>query len=228
MVRIARPDAPAGLLRRQAAWTDRWRAIREGALQGEWATTSAKKLLREALLPVAHGKCAFCESTLGVTSYPEIEHYAAKTLAPNLCFEWTNLLPACRRCNGAKADQEHRGVLLKPDSEDPEPFFWIDPGSGKLEPHPNLNEEGKRRAEETIRICNLQRGPLCVKRAETLVRVGRWLRSVAAEGLTVELRQQWGEIAHPATEYKLVVRWMLDLAGLPLLAGEDRRRFQGR
>ena len=49
----------------------------------------------------------YCESALEVTSYLEIEHYVAKTVTPELAFEWTNLLPACRLCNNAKGEQDH-------------------------------------------------------------------------------------------------------------------------
>src|SRR5580658_6712901 len=123
---------------------------------------------RRCLRGLAHGKCVYCESALGVTTYLEIEHYVAKTVTPALAFEWTNLLPACRLCNNAKSEQDHKGALLKPDAEDPEPYFWIHPDTGKLEPHPKLDAAQSRRANETIRICDLERPALCVKRVDML------------------------------------------------------------
>lgn len=228
MIRIRRGPAPAELRKRQSAWTERWKRIRSQRLNAPWATDSAKTLLQTALDPLAHGKCAFCESTLGVTTYLEIEHYIAKSVNPEKTFEWENLLPACRLCNGAKGDADHQGRLLKPDAEDPEPFFWLHP-EGKLEPHPNLDDRQRRRAEETIRLLDLQRGPLCENRMGTRRLVTRWLERAGQQGRTVlrELREEWESLVDPRAEYKLVIRRTLELAGQPDLAEEDRRRFRG-
>jgi hypothetical protein len=60
-------------------------------------------LTEQALSALYHGKCAYCE-TRGVI---EIEHYRPKK-GPRekghygyywLCYEWTNLVPACHDCN---------------------------------------------------------------------------------------------------------------------------------
>jgi len=179
MVRTPRHQAPpAQLVRNQARWTSRWEEIRAGRRKGEWATESAKKVLRPALERVARGKCAYCESLLGVTAHLEIEHYVAKTLNPDLAFEWTNLLPACGKCNGAKGEADHHNALLKPDAEDPEPYFWINAGTGELKPHPLLDEAGRQRVLQTIALCNLHRGPLCTKRLDMWLRVGNWLKLI--------------------------------------------------
>jgi uncharacterized protein (TIGR02646 family) len=212
-----RGSAPAELVRFRDRWTQRFLNIQPG---GDWATRKAKRILRSALTPLAHGKCIYCESTLQVTSELAIEHYAAKTVATDLVFEWTNLLPACRKCNGAKAECDHGGALLKPDVEDPEPFFWVHPDTGKLEPHPSLDAAATERARRSIEICDLQRPALCTKRVLMIERVGRWLRRPPDE-----LEEEWRELSHPGTEYKLVLRHVLRLRGLPTLVQADRDRF---
>lgn len=169
---------------------------------------------------MAYGKCVFCESALGVTTYLEIEHYVAKTVNSELAFEWTNLLPACRLCNNAKGEQDHKGTLLKPDAEDPEPYFWINPDTGKLEPHPRLDEAQSNRANETIRLCNLQRPALCTKRVEMLMRVLRWLSGAELTG------SEWEALSSPNQEYKLVLRHALEIRGHYALAEYDRKRFR--
>jgi uncharacterized protein (TIGR02646 family) len=176
---------------------------------------------------LAHGKCAFCESVLGVTTDLEIEHYVAKTIDPELTFEWTNLLPACHKCNSSKGNADHGGLLLKPDAEDPEPFFWLHP-EGRLEPHPRLDEAGRRRAEETIRLLNLQRGALCSKRVEMHDLVICWLERAGRhrERLPRRLRKEWENLLSPRAEYKYVIRSTLELAGHPELAEEDRRKWE--
>lgn len=68
--------------------------------------------VRDRLNEVYHDKCAYCERFCKA----EIEHYRPKKAvkeAPEhpgyywLCYEWTNLLPACRYCNteGGKGNQ---------------------------------------------------------------------------------------------------------------------------
>jgi len=126
MVHLQRHPEPEGLAHKKAAWTERWRTIHLKQSTKDWATAPAKKLLREALTSLAHGKCAYCEGRLGVTSYLEIEHHIAKTVNPDLVFEWTNLFPCCRLCNSKKQDINHDGALLKPDVDDPEQYLWVE------------------------------------------------------------------------------------------------------
>jgi uncharacterized protein (TIGR02646 family) len=206
--------APPQLIKHGKRWTARFQAGLAAGGQSDWATPQAKRVLRAALRELAYGKCVFCESALEVTTYLEIEHYVAKTVNSDLAFEWTNLLPACRLCNSAKGEQDHQGALLKPDAEDPEPYFWIHPDTGKLEPHPRLDEAHAHRAKETIRICNLQRPALCTKRVEMLMRVLRATGSL------------WKELCDPRTEYKLVLRHALELRDQHALAEYDRERFR--
>ena len=226
MVRTrARSAAPVQLVAHAARWTRRFEAILNGAQRGDWATRGSKKLISLALRELAHGKCVYCESALEVTVDLEVDHYVPKTVDPQLAFEWTNLLPSCRLCNRPKRDHNHANELLKPDDEDPEPFFWVHPDTGRLEPHPNLDASGRHRAEETIRLCDLQRGALCTRRIEMLGRVSRWLELVAAHGLTAELREEWESMTDPRSEYKFVLRHALILKNQPVLADEDRRKF---
>jgi uncharacterized protein (TIGR02646 family) len=210
-------------------WTKRWQRIRrDNPTSLDWATHKAKQVLKPVLHDMAHGKCVFCESALEVTSHLEIEHYVAKTRDPGRAFEWTNLLPSCSKCNNAKGEQDHANSLLKPDDEDPEPFFWIHPDTGELEPHPTLDEAGRKRAAETIRICNLQRAALCTKRTQMMARVFRWLEMIATAGvLSNTLREEWQELLDPRTEYKFVLRQVLsskDSLLWPISIGRCSRR----
>ncbi len=227
MVRTRSRPAPPGQLRANGTrWTARFEAILNGTKKGDWATRSAKKTIGLALRGLAHGKCVYCESVLGVTVDLEVDHYVAKTVNSALTFEWTNLLPSCRLCNRPKLDHDHSNALLKPDDEDPEPFFWIHPDTGRLEPHPTLSAPDRYRAEATIRLCDLQRAPICTRRIHMLGRTNRWLRQVAAaEALTSTLREEWTSLSNPASEYKFVLRHALALHGRDNLAQFDRERF---
>jgi hypothetical protein len=160
--------------------------------------------------------------------YLEIDHYVPKTADLALAFEWLNLFPACQVCNTSKGGRDHGNLLIKPDRDEPEEYFWIDPDSGELQPRSNLNAFQRRQAEVTVQLCGLQRGRLCERRVELLGRVRRWLRQISAcEGdLSPVLQEEWQSLAQPTAEFKLVLRHELRRLGAPELADEDKRRFE--
>ncbi len=219
MVRTrTRGPCPEFLQANQAAWTARWQAIAENRASGDWAIPQAKDLLKEAVLRLTHGKCAYCEGRVGPQSWKGIEHYHPKSIYRDQAFEWVNLFPICDICNGMKGNHDHRGALLKPDEEDPERFFSIHPDTGKLEAAPGLSDEDTRRAEETIRLCDLERSALCEERAELIESLSLCILRADSGSLESYLK--------PRTEYKLVVRKVFESKGLADLAAEDRRRYQ--
>jgi uncharacterized protein (TIGR02646 family) len=220
MVRTrARPNAPAALVRNARSWTARWvRLASTGG--GDWATISAKNALREPLLALTWGKCAFCEGALGAQAYSQIDHYVSRKIEPQRAFEWENLLPVCQICNACKGPSDHQGRLLKPDIEDPEPFFWIGP-EGDITPHPALDPSKVERATGTIRLCNLNRGELCAARQEVADSVRLWLARSDAH-----TREDWHRLSNPRHPYKIVVRNVLTIGKLPQLAAFDRDLFQ--
>lgn len=216
MIHTPRPPEPAKLKANRERWTNRWR--KTGPNQ-DWATKAAKQVIKEALRPMAHGKCAFCEGLLEVTSHFEIEHFVAKTNRET-AFEWSNLFPACGKCNREKSTLVQDVELVKPDIDDPEQFFWVNP-DGALEPHPRLTGSDLDRAKDTIKAYGLQRGSLRGKRQEAWVRIGRWkLRGLdAAEG---------DDFLKPEAEFKLVLRQLLAIDGHHALVQEDHERFERR
>jgi uncharacterized protein (TIGR02646 family) len=110
-------DCPPELASNAERWTARWQRLRQhNPTRLDWATPKAKRVLKPVIRELAYGKCVFCEGALEAQGHLEIEHYFAKTLAPDRCFEWTNLLPACSKCNNAKGEQDHGGTLLATDA----------------------------------------------------------------------------------------------------------------
>ena len=214
-----RGECPPLLKSKGAKWTKRWHRILDGHARGDWATPGAKKLLREAVLGLTHGKCAFCEGRLEVTTWAEIEHYHPKTRYPKHAFLWTNLFPACAICNLRKGEQDHQGALLKPDEEDPERYFWVHPDNGRLDPVPGLSPVEEARAAETIRICDLQRDALRAERSDLVRRLSRCL---ARGGDSEDL----AEFLDPRSAYKFVVRHVFDRYGCSRLADLDRHLFR--
>ncbi len=226
MILLVRPAEPDSLTRNRTQWTNRWINIRETGGTANWATPAAKSALRNPLLAFSRGKCAFCEERLRVTSYMEIEHYHAKTVQPALAFEWRNLFPACRICNGTKGELDHAGLLLRLDEEDPEPLLWLDQGTGELEPHPSLAPEQARRVDETTKAYGLKRGELCARRIEMIERVNEWLASVENQvDITPASDREWKRIVDPYTPLKFVIRHVLARRGQAQLAEVDRQAF---
>jgi hypothetical protein len=87
----------------------------------------------------------------------------------------------------------------------------------------------RTRVERTLDLCGLQRGGLCSRRIETMERTIFWLERVASKGgaLGPALREEWERLSNPTTEFKFVVRHVLETRGEPRLAAWDRRRFAG-
>jgi uncharacterized protein (TIGR02646 family) len=228
MVRLRRGPPPRLLQEQGAEWTERWRTMREKRRAGDWAPGPAKKVLSDELRKLAFGKCAFCESLLDVASYLEIEHYVAKALHPEHAFNWNNLFPICSRCNSAKGSADHAGTLIKPDDEDPERMLWLHPDTGKLEPRSDLEPVDRLRVERTLGLCDLQRGPLCTKRIQTMEFTIRWLERLShlEGGFDRLLREEWDRLIDPRTEYKFVIRHVFETRRQPRLAEWDRAKFR--
>lgn len=224
MVRLKRPDAPPKLRENQSDWTERWKRIRADRSDGDWATKTAKETLKPVLRMMSHGKCAFCETRLHEPNEPHIEHYTAKTVNEEIVFNWENLLPACSDCNTAKRNDDHQGALLKPDTEDPEPFFWLNPANGNLEPHPSLSAAKQARAAHTIQLCNLRRGALSESRRLIWNQVIRWIERAGTSVPVPKLHEELNEFLNPGHPHKLVIRLAFTESN-PGLADEDRRRF---
>lgn len=98
MIGLVRPHAPAVLTHAFVA-AGVARFVRDGS--SVWNIGDIKI----ALSNMSGGKCAYCELGLGEgAAYLEVEHFFAKNHHPHRVLDWTNLLPACRRCNGKKND----------------------------------------------------------------------------------------------------------------------------
>lgn len=75
-------------------------------------TIYGDKSVVNKLLAIYHHKCAYCES---YEPEPEVEHYRPKKRVTGevhhgyywLCYEWSNLLPACHDCNKQRSKGNH-------------------------------------------------------------------------------------------------------------------------
>ncbi len=116
-------------------------------------------------------RCAYCE--VGIkTTWPDmdshIEHFRQRSRYPQGTFQWANLFGSCNRkdsCGNHKdrASVYPPDVLINMGDEDPEDFlFFLD--NGRVVPANGLSEQQQHRAEETIRLFNLNSSALTWKR----------------------------------------------------------------
>lgn len=125
-----------------------------------WKDLSAddKQELWQKLDDMQHQRCAYCEAELRADKR-HIEHFRQKGHDPKVTFLWSNLFGSCNRVeNCGKYKDElppyDPANLIKPDEEDPEHFFLF-VSDGSVAVRAGLTVVETRRANETIRIFNL-------------------------------------------------------------------------
>jgi uncharacterized protein (TIGR02646 family) len=131
MRRVVRRPLPKATIRSLARATAILQAAqaqgRDVAISAAYKTRTIRRVLRDEMFDAC---CCFCDASTEVAGFGEVEHYRPKALARfrMLAYEWTNLLWACRRCNGLKADRwEDATPLLDPCADDPEEHLtWSD------------------------------------------------------------------------------------------------------
>ncbi len=125
MIYVQRSAKPQSLVDNAATWEQEYLHARQ---EEELRPSIDNKKLRikiehkyrqndvkNALSAMFYDKCAFCERK---KDYPEIEHFYPKTTFPEKCFEWDNLILACKQCNGPKI----KGTQF-PLADDGQPLF---------------------------------------------------------------------------------------------------------
>jgi uncharacterized protein (TIGR02646 family) len=160
----------------------------------------AHKTVRKNLNSLYHYKCAYCESDTRATAEFRIDHYRPKNEVKEdskhpgyywLAYEWSNLVPACEKCNNAKSSYfpldpegerviapvyDRKGNLACPATakfyQDEKPYI-LHPEIDEPEKHiiflPNGSVKKRtKRGEWTIKICNLNREELVLKRKKTI------------------------------------------------------------
>jgi uncharacterized protein (TIGR02646 family) len=136
----------------------------------DWSKVSVedKTEIWEALQAMQLDRCAYCESKI-TDPKKHIEHFRLRSLFPKLTFDWSNLFGSCNNkehCGKHKDNQQHKpDDLIKPDAEDPEKLllFVVD---GTVTIRSNLAPEDQQRAQETIRVFNLNTASLINQRKQ--------------------------------------------------------------
>ena len=133
-----------------------------------------KKKIRSRLRKMQGPRCAYCEGAVYCDAH--IEHFRRKNPHhfPELTFAWSNLFWSCEsneHCGHYKdrpsAPPYNPADLIKPDEEDPDVYFYFH-SSGEVRPRSGLDPRQLHRANETIRVFNLNCGPLKAARRQAL------------------------------------------------------------
>jgi uncharacterized protein (TIGR02646 family) len=161
----------------------------------------AHETVRENLNSIYHDKCAYCESDTRATAEFRIDHYRPKSEVKEdskhpgyywLAYEWSNLVPACEKCNNAKSSSfpiypENGKRVMEPVFDhkrnlDCLATSMIYRNEKPLILHPEIDEPEKHiiflpngsvkaitdRGEWTIKLCKLNREGLVLKRKKII------------------------------------------------------------
>ncbi len=151
MHKLTRSEAP-DCLSQYKHGRDKWSSV----------TDSHKGEIWQRLNQMQHQCCAYCECNIApIIGNAHIEHFRqrASHLYPQGAFEWNNIFGSCNRLSSCGKYKDSAVTyayqdLIKMDEEDPEDLLLFLP-DGSVTPRSNLSSNGRRRAEETIRIFNL-------------------------------------------------------------------------
>ena len=123
MIKLEREGCPKELTREVREELTRLYA--ENKDRDVWNSPKIKKPLKDALLRMTRGKCAYCECRLNIESKDvTIDHFLPKSTHPNEVVQWENLFPACLRCNREKKDYEKR--IVNPCEDRPQDYIGLD------------------------------------------------------------------------------------------------------
>lgn len=136
------------------------------------------RAVRKKLKEIYNRKCAYCDSEVGGTLYPHIEHYRPKSIYYWLAYEWDNLLFSCQVCNVSKGKkfprEENIKVFYDMDLSSEEPLI-LNPEKDDLREFYEFDINGKiyakgdnSKAKKTIEICKLYRDDLIEDRKDKI------------------------------------------------------------
>ncbi len=170
MIHVPRTPKPAILKSKGAAWERGILSAKSKASRERAQQKYRHPKIREALVSMFHGKCAYCESRIVHIDYPHIEHFRPKSKPHfrRLAVRWENLLLACGICNGpenkgSKFPTAARcGPAIDPSQENPSDHlkFEYDPATGMA----NVLMKTPR-GDTTIRLFGLDRHELVKHRS---------------------------------------------------------------
>ena len=166
MKSLKRPESPKCLSKYKHG-SDDWSSIEPIDKQEIWKKLDAMQ----------NDFCAYCECRLKEKN-KHIEHFKrkSKNYYPQSTFEWQNLFASCgnsSRCgiykDRAKGDDYSPHDLIKPDEDCPSDYLLF-LMTGKVSVKFDLSSKKKYKANETIRVFNLNNDPSLVNSRRNVLR----------------------------------------------------------
>ncbi|USX21938.1 TIGR02646 family protein [Oxalobacteraceae bacterium OTU3REALA1] len=147
MHQLERDTVPPTCLAKHRHGTHPWSSLTPDERAEIWAKLNSMQ----------YERCAYCEADLRKARH--IEHFRQRRSYPQGTFEWSNLFGSCNRDDSCGQHKDHCGAynhtdLIKPDIEDPEHFLLF-AATGTVHARANLPAAARFKAEETIRVMNL-------------------------------------------------------------------------
>jgi uncharacterized protein (TIGR02646 family) len=118
----------------------------------------AKAQIREHLAQMQGDCCAYCEGKLDELGQ-HIEHFRSRHRFSELTFTWANLFASCDQEDSCghwkgKHGRYDPADILDPCVDDPDEFFRFR-ADGSIGVRKDLDEKRRHRAQETLRVFNL-------------------------------------------------------------------------
>lgn len=163
MIRISHPNKPVTLINNEVTWTVSLLALIKNYGSYDKIPKQEKdsalvhyknSTFLDEIFLLTNYKCTFCESNIDNVSDIHVEHFFPKSIYPKLAFKWTNLLPACERCNRPKGNFDTKKLpFVNPMTDNPDDFF--DYQDCRIRISPTAPDSDK--AKNTITECDLKR-----------------------------------------------------------------------
>lgn len=159
MQRLNRPDPPTCLSDYQ-----------HGKHHWDDVPVEEKGILRKALAEMQNHRCAYCEAKL---KFWHIEHFYTRHQYPQKTFDWDNLFGSCTSEEHCGDYKDKKGKpyqpadLIHPCQHSPDEFLFF-AQDGTVRPRHGLSAAHRKRAEETIRVFNLDAPDLRKRRAQVI------------------------------------------------------------
>lgn len=132
MISALRTTCPRVLSDKASRWQAELNAASTKSQEEKALNRYRHPQVKEALVEMFHGKCAYCESKITHIDFGHIEHYLPKSgprRRRDLVFDWNNLLLACGICNGSRfkgcksPTRQEGGPYINPCIDDPSTHF---------------------------------------------------------------------------------------------------------
>lgn len=212
MIKLGKSAKPKILCTHSSKWLDIYILDLSKGINTKY---SGKKYQHEeikiALKNETHSKCAYCESKFEHVEYGHIDHIKPKSKYPSEIYEWENLTLACTNCNTRKSDYySAENPMINPYTDDISLHLKA---VGPLITAATVYSFGRT----TIKVLDLNRAPLLLKRAEKIKNLENLIElweKESDQNVKLVLEQELRREALEDAEFSFIVKSFLLIKGV--------------